>query len=811
MNNQVIDMFCQQIEMEFRQTIRPAILKKIDKKLGEFPDEPKLLFLKGKYYFLSDEINQASYWFYQSIQKGANTADPYAYYSWTLLKQQAPDKAEDYVKQALKLDGANPASLLSAGLLAFSKKDYSRALDYCEQGIRTGVFLFEFLHLKIQIFLETARPNGEIIPLIKQAQRLGESHELDYLYAKLLYMNMQYDDCQKFCRKFLLKYPNSSYAEKMRHIVSKINSQGNNSQQAKTKQDNKQQSEQSARETKNVEKVPLETLLEELDQFIGLNSVKKTIHEFINILQVNEFRKNRGLQAEAIHPPHMIFYGKPGTGKTTIARLMGKIFHSMGLLEQGHLIEVRREDLVGQYIGHTEENTKKIIEEALGGVLLIDEAYTLAENGPKTNDFGQKAIDVLLPALTNHYGKFVVIATGYQEEMDNFLAANPGLKDRFTKHIFFEDYTPEELMQIFEQLCDKGGFKLGEDARGFLMEVFIEEYRKRDKTFSNARFVNNLYKQIKIAQSSRLVSIPKNEWTDDVLTTFTKEDVENSIYAGDRKTFNVPINDQLLAEKLDQLHRLIGLESVKKEIDKLVKLVRYYKEEGEDPRKLVKHTLLLGNPGTGKTEVARILAGIYEALGVLERGDLVEVDRNGLVDKYRGGTEEKTLKQIERALGGTLFIDEAYTLTNKDRQDPGHTAIEIILKKMSDWEGRFMVIAAGYSTEMEQFLDSNSGLRRRFGLTLHFEDYKPAELIEIAKLYLGGNKLSPEAERTLLGHFETLYENRGRTFGNAGLARKIAEQSIQNRDYRLASLPEQERTAENKTTIQAEDLVLLTT
>ncbi|MDR4938318.1 right-handed parallel beta-helix repeat-containing protein [Rossellomorea marisflavi] len=532
----------------------------------------------------------------------------------------------------------------------------------------------------------------------------------------------------------------------------------------------------------------LEEWLSELDQYIGLTTVKETIHQWVNILNINRVKKQRGLKTATLHAPHIIFYGNPGTGKTTIARLMGKIFHALGLLDTGHLVEVRREDLVGQVIGDTEKNTKEKIEEAMGGVLLIDEAYTLVEsNQAGSNDFGLKAINVLLPALTNHAGEFVAIVTGYKDEMDRFLGANPGLKDRFNRHIQFDDYTPDELMQIFHKCCKDGGYTILQPAEDLLREAFIHLYRKRDKTFGNARLVNKYFDEICAAQTNRIATIPQPQWDDELLTTLTEQDVTNVFRSQEEESFDVPINEELLQERLEHLNSLIGLQSVKEEIHQLVGLVRYYKKTGQSTKELIKHTLLLGNPGTGKTEVARILAGIYEALGILERGDLMEVDRNGLIDQYRGGTEEKTAQVIQQAQGGTLFIDEAYTLTNKDRHDPGHTAIEIILKRMSDWQGRFLVIAAGYHEEMKQFLDSNSGLRRRFGLTLIFDDYTPEELMEISSFYLNGNTLSQEAEQSLRDHFQTLYHDRSQTFGNAGLARKIISQAIQNRDYRLAN------------------------
>lgn len=802
-----LQLFYEQINEELQNGIKPTTIRMVYQQLNKYPNHSELLFLLGKCYFVSEQFQVASNYFYQAISHNSTNAEHYAYYGWALLTLKDAKKADSYIDRAFELDNQNATALLAASIRSFNQEDYETTIHFIIKGLNTNEHRFHFLKLQVELFLKTGKSTQEILSLIEQAQKYGSDDELDYTYAKLLYMNLQYIECKKFCRKFIMKHPNSEYIEKFRKLMSKMKENENRNNQSRT---NDRSKPENNKKTPNEKVVPIEDLLYELNEFVGLDNVKKTINEMINVLKINQVKQQRGLKTETPTAPHMIFYGSPGTGKTTIARLMGKLFRSMGLLKSGHLVEVRREDLVGQFIGDTEKNTKDKIEEALGGVLLIDEAYTLVENSRGgSNDFGLKAINVLLPALTNHAGEFLVIATGYQEEMDQFLNANPGLKDRFTKKIYFDDYSPEELMMIFEKLCKDGGYHQTEKAKQYLHGIFVEVYRKRDKTFGNARLVNKYFKEIYTAQSNRVASIPEHLWDDKLLTTITKDDIAEVFEKDTDKSFDVPINEELLQERLGHLNSLIGLESVKEEINKLVNLVRYYKNEGENTKKLIKHTLLLGNPGSGKTEVARILAGIYEALGILERGELIEVDRNGLVDKYRGGTEEKTLQKIEKAMGGTLFIDEAYSLTNKDSGDPGHTALEILLKKMSDLEGKFMVIAAGYNTEMEQFLDSNSGLRRRFGLTLHFEDYTPEELMKISEHYLKENKLSVEAESLLFNHYEKLYNNRNRTFGNAGLARKIVFQTIHNRDYRITKLPPSEIKEDEKKMIEKTDIACI--
>ncbi|WJY29010.1 right-handed parallel beta-helix repeat-containing protein [Sporosarcina trichiuri] len=549
-------------------------------------------------------------------------------------------------------------------------------------------------------------------------------------------------------------------------------------------------------------------LMEELDGFIGLSDVKYKLKSMMSLMEVNQFKAERGLNASPTLAPHMVFAGNPGTGKTTVARLMGAFFKWLGLLEKGHLVEVKREDLVGTHVGSSEELTKAKIKEAMGGVLFIDEAYTLAPGTAAGNDYGKKVIDTLVPAMENHRGGFVVIAAGYPADMERFLAANPGLNDRFTEQITFTDYTPDELMEIFLMQCGNG-YSLTAAAERAVRDVLTSRYRTRGETFGNARMVRTLLEQITQAQSMRIAALPRDEWTETVLTTLEEEDVLRAAGEREHAGYEVPIDEALLARKREELHRFIGLAQVKAEIDELIELTRYYRREGHPADKLMNHTLLIGKPGTGKTEVARVLAGIYQALGLLERGELIEVDRSSLVGTHIGETEKRTAEQIERAMGSALFIDEAYTLAGGGANDYGQKAVDVLLKQMSDRQGEFLVLAAGYEREMEQFLDSNPGLRRRFGLTLHFDDYTPEELLAITELSAEGYTLSEEAEEVLLAHYEQLYAARDENFGNAGLAKKVAREMTRKVDYRLAVASRNGDSLPAAKEITQEDLVLL--
>lgn len=477
----------------------------------------------------------------------------------------------------------------------------------------------------------------------------------------------------------------------------------------------------------------IDMVLKELDALIGLEGVKKQIRKTIQFIEFNKEVSQYGVNAQDIKlaASHTVLSGNPGTGKTTVARLLGKLYAAMGLLPSGHVVAVNREKLVAQYIGQTAPKTKEWIEQASGGILFIDEAYELSNKG--SNDFGPEAIAVILEEMENRRGEFIVVIAGYSEEIKQFLETNPGLKSRFNQEFSLEDYSPEEMRQIAVKLYQEKERTVTPDALNLLFQEFTNQWRKRDRFFANARSVRNLVELSLQQQAERCMAVPREQWNQTFLTTVTVEDIQAVLPKETANPYVLPIQEKDLASALGSLDRLIGLATVKSEIHKLVTLVRYYREEGKDIAALSPHTIVKGSPGTGKTEVARIIARIYAALGILERGELVEVNRDKLVSAYPGESEKITAQFIEKAMGGVLFIDEAYQLTQYGPGDPGHKVIEVLLKYMEDHRGQFIVIAAGYYEQMEQFLDSNDGLRRRFARQLEFEDYTPDELLQISE------------------------------------------------------------------------------
>ncbi|WP_107668412.1 AAA family ATPase [Cyanothece sp. BG0011] len=250
----------------------------------------------------------------------------------------------------------------------------------------------------------------------------------------------------------------------------------------------------------------VEDKLKELDKLIGLNHLKEEVRQYINFLKVQKLREKQGLQPIPI-TLHSVFCGSPGTGKTTVARLMGQIYQQLGILKKGHLIETDRSGMVAGYVGQTAQRVDELVDSALDGVLFIDEAYTLKPLDPG-NDFGQEAIDMLLKRMEDYRDRLVVIVAGYGDEMTRFINSNPGLKSRFSRYFYFEDYTPEELLAIFDIFCDQHRYTLTEAAKEVLLTRFKELYDHRDKSFGNGRLVRNMFEKTIEKQANRLVTIP---------------------------------------------------------------------------------------------------------------------------------------------------------------------------------------------------------------------------------------------------------------------------------------------------------------
>ncbi|MBN1522988.1 MAG: AAA family ATPase [Spirochaetales bacterium] len=279
----------------------------------------------------------------------------------------------------------------------------------------------------------------------------------------------------------------------------------------------------------------LESVLGKIDELVGMKNIKQEISTLVNLIKIRKAREERNLPVSKISL-HAVFHGPPGTGKTTIARLLGKVYKTLGLLKKGHIIETDRAGLVAGYVGQTAIQVNTIVEQALDGILFIDEAYALKPKGTG-NDFGQEAIDTILKRMEDNRDRLVVIVAGYPDEMKDFIESNPGLKSRFSRYFYFKDYKPEELIKIFEIFCKNAAYKITKTAKSKLLELLKTLYLKKDRMFGNGRLVRNIFEKVIENQANRLVKI--SALTDEVLSTFQTADIpdENELnMSPDQKT-----------------------------------------------------------------------------------------------------------------------------------------------------------------------------------------------------------------------------------------------------------------------------------
>ena len=496
-------------------------------------------------------------------------------------------------------------------------------------------------------------------------------------------------------------------------------------------------------------------LKDKMSKVIGMESIKEQITHFENYIA---FRKKCEANKRKLPDAnlHMLFTGNAGTGKTMIARMISTMLYEIGFLPEDKLVEVERKDLVANYLGQTAGKTAGKIQDAIGGVLFIDEAYALAGD-----QYGEEAIATLLKAMEDHRNDLVVIFAGYSDKMQKFIDTNPGLSSRIGYKFHFDDYSYDELMQMLDLKASSADLAVTKQAReraGLVVKYFM-----RRKNFGNGRFINTLWQEMIIRHSAC-----KNQ---NLLFVIDENDVPSVTSFSTRRDS---------APKELKLEDLVGLAQVKEQVRRFRNKISFEKRAREFGVSIPRgnsHMMFTGNAGTGKTTVARILVReLYEA-GVIVENKLIEVTAGDLIGEYVGQTAPKTQAVIDRAMGGVLFIDEAYALAGTGRTaDYGQDAVATLIKAMEDNRDQFVVIFAGYTEEMKNFLAMNTGISSRIGYTFRFEDYNTDELTEIYKMKINAAGLVLADEETensvkaLMQYFVSVPN-----FGNGRFSEKVSD------------------------------------
>ena len=460
--------------------------------------------------------------------------------------------------------------------------------------------------------------------------------------------------------------------------------------------------------------------LAELHSLVGLESVKAEVTGLINLNRMAQRREQMGLPMPALSG-HLVFAGPPGTGKTTVARLYGSVLAELGILRQGHMIEVARQDLVAQYIGATAIKTTEVFEKALGGVLFIDEAYTLtSQSGGSGPDFGQEAVDTVMKLMEDHRTDIVVIVAGYTDQMSQFLASNPGMASRFTKTVEFPNYTVDELLTIVRGMAAKHYYELDDDVLGALHRFF--DKTPKGKTFGNGRVARQLFESMISTQASRLAI---SGGADNELSRFAVSDVP--LAEGDDGS-DTPADNLPPGPSAHRLSTLVGQAAVKEALlARLTGLLALSRRR--QPLGGLANLVFDGPLGSGRRTVARLFARSLAELGLLTSGVLTELSLSELPCKFDGQAEVRVRAAVEAAAGGALLVDIDAQFLRRTDTEKGRV-VGAVREVLAAAPADTVLMLSGQQQLIGALL-GRTELAGRFAEHLRFTDYSPAEMAEL--------------------------------------------------------------------------------
>lgn len=539
--------------------------------------------------------------------------------------------------------------------------------------------------------------------------------------------------------------------------------------------------------------------LQQLEDLIGLDHVKQVLNERLLAFESESYKVREGIiQATNRIPMHMVFKGNPGTGKTEVAKIIGNILRDKRIIGRGSFIQINVKDLV---------HAEALFNEAVGSILFLDEAYELSHMpGAK------EIIAELMKEMDKHKNDVIFIMAGYTKDMDELLFSNPGFSSRISFQLEFPDYSGDELVNIFHSLAKREEVILGPSVDSFIRALLDNERRKAD--FGNGRSAGEILHKVRIKQGVRVgEEIEKGvQHSTSFYKTLTQKDFKAVLEGQNLVLPNQKDVSKSKKNATKELQDLIGLEEVKTLLKRQLNHYVQQKERvskgfAKKPDNVSMHMAFTGNPGTGKTVVARLVARIMKEEGLLATGSFVEAGRQDLVGKYVGHTAPQVEALFRRAQGGVLFIDEAYSLIDGIGRDSfSQEAIDTLIAQMENHKDDTVVILAGYPKEIGALLDANSGFRSRVPNIVHFCDYSVDELYYILKLSSKkrGYKLAPEVKKVVLDAFKIAKKSKG--FGNGRYVRDLLDAAVIEHDSKLEGKKKKSESDYNR--LSKEDFVV---